>query len=612
MHNPRLPAKIKLWFAQLIAFFITIGFAFGLWRLTNGNQWSSINIYMFWLVTLIFAVSVSFLARTSAHHIESSQRYKISFEENSQKQEMLTKQLDGVIRINQLLIDAKNERELIDSALEVIADITEALGSSFVPFDEWGIALTPYTFGSFPPLVLKAWAEHLSSTSVRQKCHSCTNLDVTGREPCILLGTPFADRSIHIYCLPLERSERRVGMLNLYLPSGRILPDDQLAFIRGILHEMVLAIEAIRLRNQELATLRQLQMVSKQREDIRESINQLVDGLKEVIDFHGVCVEIKAANPHFPGLHLEMGDVTWFKSEEFHRILSNAMQGNLATANQRVSVQYNDYVGTILAISIYLSDGAAIGAMILTADPETFLQRQQLSLIETVASQVAMLVENQRSQLDIQFRIVMQERIRLSREIHDSLAQTLAYLKLTAAQMQNQLTHGDLTRLEQTLNQSYQALSEAYLETREVIDNLRTLPKQSIADLLRQVTHDFEITSGLKVDLNFPSSVPEVKPELQAQILRVVQEALSNVRKHANAQTVQISLSVWNRQLSIEISDDGVGFDAEDVPGISRHGLQGMRERAELIGADFQIISQAGQGTCIRVQIPVTLEEKQP
>jgi two-component system, NarL family, nitrate/nitrite sensor histidine kinase NarX len=90
-----------------------------------------------------------------------------------------------------------------------------------------------------------------------------------------------------------------------------------------------------------------------------------------------------------------------------------------------------------------------------------------------------------------------------------------------------------------------------------------------------------------------------------AQLIRIVQEALSNVRKHARAQRVWISLRHWNRDLILEIGDDGEGFTPEDVPELTRYGLRGMRERAEFIGADFQIISQPRQGTLVRLRLPL-------
>jgi signal transduction histidine kinase len=101
----------------------------------------------------------------------------------------------------------------------------------------------------------------------------------------------------------------------------------------------------------------------------------------------------------------------------------------------------------------------------------------------------------------------------------------------------------------------------------------------------------------------------DLAPEVQAQLIRIVQEALSNTRKHAEAQQVWVSCHTVSGELVLEIRDDGRGFSPEDVPGPSRHGMRGMRERAELIGAEFQVISRPQEGTTVRLRLPMTIGE---
>ena len=86
--------------------------------------------------------------------------------------------------------------------------------------------------------------------------------------------------------------------------------------------------------------------------------------------------------------------------------------------------------------------------------------------------------------------------------------------------------------------------------------------------------------------------------------MRIIQEALSNVRKHSGAQDVWVECNDDGDDVLIKISDDGIGFDPEDVLSTNRYGLRGMREHAALIGADFQIVSRKGQGTTVLVRVP--------
>jgi two-component system, NarL family, nitrate/nitrite sensor histidine kinase NarX len=180
--------------------------------------------------------------------------------------------------------------------------------------------------------------------------------------------------------------------------------------------------------------------------------------------------------------------------------------------------------------------------------------------------------------------------------------------------MQSYLAQGDVSRLSAVLKENYQALTEAYLDTRQAIDNLRLTPQDGLETWLDRITGEFENATSIPVERDLHgldlSRLPMLTPEVQAQLIRIIQEAFSNIRKHARAQHVRLNIREWQGELVIEVGDDGLGFDAGDVLEVSQHGLRGMRERAELIGAEFQIISQLRQGTTVRLVLPPSLEEE--
>ena len=216
---------------------------------------------------------------------------------------------------------------------------------------------------------------------------------------------------------------------------------------------------------------------------------------------------------------------------------------------------------------------------------------------------------------DVRFNAMMEERIRLAREIHDGLAQTLGFLKLQIAQMQTIVDRPDRTRLHSMLQTSHKALAEAYKDIREAIDGLRI----SVNDIhdgsmeiqehwIMQVINDFQgqlETRKPEIIACSPLDRTPVSSEVQAQLIRILQEALSNVRKHAHAEHVWISYVCDRQNLILGIQDDGIGFNIDDIPRLSQHGLRGMRERSELIGADLQVISQPKSGTTIRISLPI-------
>jgi two-component system nitrate/nitrite sensor histidine kinase NarX len=143
---------------------------------------------------------------------------------------------------------------------------------------------------------------------------------------------------------------------------------------------------------------------------------------------------------------------------------------------------------------------------------------------------------------------------------------------------------------------------------RQAIDGLRIQSNGSgMEGWLRQAAVEFQENSGLRVQIVEPVENANLPPEVHAQLIRILLEALNNVRKHARGGQIWISCQEVDGDLIIEVRDDGIGFDIEDIPGPSRYGLQGMRERAELIGADFQIISRPMEGTTVRVRLPNTV-----
>ena len=204
----------------------------------------------------------------------------------------------------------------------------------------------------------------------------------------------------------------------------------------------------------------------------------------------------------------------------------------------------------------------------------------------------------------LEYQAVLEERSRLAREIHDGLAQTLAFLKIEAARMQRYISTGEVRSIDNTLQACYQTLSEAYLDARQAIDNLRRVPDEALSDWLQTTANEFSTLTGIEVRVSTGELEYSFKPSVKAQVIRIVQEALTNVRKHAQASTLSISALERDGEVQIEIRDNGMGFSPKDVQA-SQYGLRSMRERADSIGADFQVTSAPGAGTTVRLQIPI-------
>lgn len=256
-----------------------------------------------------------------------------------------------------------------------------------------------------------------------------------------------------------------------------------------------------------------------------------------------------------------------------------------------------------LAEMVRLTDLALDALRVHAQDVEA--TRRAFNPVDLKKTRLTLDAKNEALLEQLEYKAVLDERTRLAREIHDGLAQTLAFLKLEAARMQTYMSKGDVDAVTRTLQACYQTLSDAYLDTRQAIDNLRRIPDESLSDWLQVTAADFKTLTGLEVDVSNIHLGHVFLPNVKAQLIRIVQEALTNIRKHARACTVTISAFERDGDAILEVRDNGHGFTPEETQPVSRYGLRSMRERAESIGADFQIISTPGAGTVVRLQIPI-------
>jgi two-component system, NarL family, sensor histidine kinase DevS len=130
------------------------------------------------------------------------------------------------------------------------------------------------------------------------------------------------------------------------------------------------------------------------------------------------------------------------------------------------------------------------------------------------------------------------------------------------------------------------------------------LVELGLAPALTSLAQRTSTTTGLEVHTDVDIPAQRLTPELETTVYRIVQEALSNVAKHARAATVELSVRHVDHELQITVSDDGVGFDP-GAAGDGGFGLTGMRERVELVGGELSVVRGAGAGTVVRARLPV-------
>ena len=236
-----------------------------------------------------------------------------------------------------------------------------------------------------------------------------------------------------------------------------------------------------------------------------------------------------------------------------------------------------------------------------------------MRLLSAMADLAAIEVEKGRLMERDRLAAVLEERERLAREMHDSLAQVLGYLHLRTESARVSLSAGDVDKAEGVLAETSSVAHEAYVDVREAILGLREAvsKRRGFVDALRDYAAKFSQQAGIPTRLETNGSgTLLLAPEAEVQLMRVVQEALTNVRKHAGARKAQVSLQQQDG-LRITIEDDGKGFDPAALDNDrDRFGLFTMRERVERVGGRLEIDSVAGRGT--RVCVIFSDEEATP
>ncbi len=235
----------------------------------------------------------------------------------------------------------------------------------------------------------------------------------------------------------------------------------------------------------------------------------------------------------------------------------------------------------------------------------------RLLLLRDVSEQKrarAQLLEQQRA------LAVLQEREQLARELHDNLGQAFAFVNVQGQTIHRLLERGDVPTAQEHVGRLVQVAREADVDIRESILGLRaTISEHGLFPALAQYISRYEKNYGIQALLEGTEAFVDGAFEalVEVQLLRILQEALTNVRKHANAHCVQILFARRNGRAHVTVQDDGLGFNpGASSAGSEEHvGLRVMRERAEEVGGSVVIHSAPGGGTRVVIEVPVNSKQ---
>lgn len=263
--------------------------------------------------------------------------------------------------------------------------------------------------------------------------------------------------------------------------------------------------------------------------------------------------------------------------------------------------------GNLVALVPIYALGGFQGWLALSKPTVPLLSAQNAGLMRLLCTQLGIARENAALTLLKQQNAVLEERSRIARSLHDSLAQSLSFINMRFQMLSKNKLLPDDKSVRDNIEMIRDGIQYCYEDVRELLDHFRAKPQYgNFAETVRSVIERSRKQAGIPVVLHISGGDCLLNSEQQTQALFILQEALSNIRKHAAAQQAEVLLENGDG-FTMTVRDDGRGFDpesrAESEPG-QHIGLSVMHERAEKIGAEISIRSRPGSGTEVRLHIP--------
>ena len=286
-----------------------------------------------------------------------------------------------------------------------------------------------------------------------------------------------------------------------------------------------------------------------------------------------------------------------------------AEDASLQGGGELVRLLKREGILSLIAVPLWRGGGLRGLVGVMTRQRRRF-SIEDVQLLTRLAQQTIVSIENAQLYQQAHYVSVLEERERIAREIHDGLAQLVGSMRvwseeagLSLEERNWKASRSAIKKVEETARVAYANLREEMMGLRETI-----VPRQGIFPLLAEYLARFQSEWGIQSRLEIRRPVDGIdpiafSPNAEIQLLRIVQEGLTNVHRHAKAQHVLVDCIETAEALRISIQDDGEGFDPANVPD-GHLGLHIMSERAASVGGQVSVSSQFGQGTRLEIEFP--------
>jgi signal transduction histidine kinase len=369
-------------------------------------------------------------------------------------------------------------------------------------------------------------------------------------------------------------------------------------------------------RTKELATLNAIAAQVSHSLDLEEVLNNALDEVLEAVHMDaGQAFQLEEETQTLiPIAHRGLSEP--FTKNTARLPLGSSLAGEAAEREEPIVGHLADYpegdlrslleregLQTMISVPL-VAQGRMVGALNLGSHTWRSIMPEELSLLASIGHQIGVAVENARLYEQAQQLAIMKERNRLARDLHDSVTQALYGVTLYAEAGARQLLSGDSDMVAEHLCEIRTTAQESLREMRLLIFELRLpmLKTEGLAAALQARLDSVEARVGLETDFRVEGDGP-LSPEVEEGLYRIAQEALNNTLKHAQARTVSVLLHHNHRTVTLEIADDGIGFEPMEARERGGFGLRGMEERATRMGGSLSVHSNPGEGTNVKVEV---------
>ncbi len=291
---------------------------------------------------------------------------------------------------------------------------------------------------------------------------------------------------------------------------------------------------------------------------------------------------------------------SWILENEEVLIVDNVQQ-DWRTSTAIQNTELSAYIG----IPIHDRAGNAVGALNCFRQKSFPFDSAEIELLTSVADQIGVILENSKLRTQQDQLLVLAERNRLARELHDAVTQSLYSLTLFAEVNERMLDAGNYVEARDYTAKMSATARQALKEMRLMLHNLRPpiLEKEGLVNAIRHRLQAVESRAGItaRCIAETPMKLPH---DVEISLYHLIQEALNNSLKHSDATDIKIQMLQTSSVVIISIADNGVGFELAAIDGNIGMGLNNMRERAQLLGGELQIMSATDLGTEITIEIP--------